>query len=145
MLIFVLLDKISKAGACRTWTAGSGGSQTVFELFIMQGSPSEGSGCWSTLRKAPGAELGMNIYMRHHHRHESLGSWSSAFAWMAAESKSRKRGKAWQLQAEETWAWVRKPFRGDVRAELGPEGYLSWGFPDGVCWISSGRAFLSSW
>lgn len=45
MLISVLLDKISKAGACRTWTAGSGGSQTVFELFIMQGSPSKGSGC----------------------------------------------------------------------------------------------------
>lgn len=45
MLISVLLDKISKAGACRTWTAGSAGSQTVFELFIMQGSPSEGSRC----------------------------------------------------------------------------------------------------
>lgn len=71
MLISVLLDKISKAGACRTWTAGSGGSQTVFELFIMQGSPSEGSGCWSTLRKAPGAELGMNIPMYEAHTHEA--------------------------------------------------------------------------
>lgn len=37
---------------------------------------------------------------------------------------------------------VREPFCRDVPAELGLRGYLSGGFPNRVCWLSSGRAFL---